>query len=131
MTAVLENIYRWRIVCILCFFPLAALLHHGIFYRPTCMLNPFGADYYGSVIWQWLSRDPSVPWAIIFAMGVYFLGNAYKKLRVLFYPIPFAFLPLTLWIWDIPFTGRWICQNFNDGRFLLLADQTTENTPYI
>ena len=32
-----------------------------------------------------------------------------------------AFLPLTIWVWDIPFTSRFICRHFHDNKLLLLG----------
>jgi hypothetical protein len=109
---------RWALICLLNFFPLAAFLHNGVFYRPTCMLNPFGADY---AIPTWLARDPSVPWAIVSSMLIYKAGFGSQMVRTLATPIFVAFLPLTIWIWDIPFTSRVICLTFHDARLVLFG----------
>ena len=113
---------RWALICCLNFFPLAAALHNAVFYRPTCMLNPFGHDYASlSVLATWLARDPSVPWAVVGSMLIYWAGLGLPILRMLAAPIFIAFLPLTIWIWDIPFTSRVICASFHDGRLALFG----------
>ena len=50
---------RWVLLCGLAYFPIAAILHHGVFFRSTCMLNPFGPDYSLDTLAHWLSNDPS------------------------------------------------------------------------
>ena len=109
----------WKIICALCIFPLTAILHHAIFYRHTCILDRFGADYTPSVIYSWLSRDPSLPWSIIIMISSYYIGNHCNKFRILVYPAFVAFLPLSFWVWDIPFTGRYICNHFHYGRLVI------------
>jgi hypothetical protein len=34
-------------------------------------------------------------------------------------PVSFAFLPLTLYLWDIPFSGRVICRSLHDAQPVL------------
>lgn len=109
----------WIAICIATVIPTVAVLHHLIFYRPTCLLNPFGPDYYLPVIAAWLSRDPSLPWAIVAMVCTYFIGNTIFWVRVLVAPVFLSFLPLSIWIWDIPFSGRFICTHFHDGRVVL------------
>lgn len=107
----------WKVVCIASVVPLAAIYHHALFYRPTCMMNNFGADYYiPSVLFQWLSRDPSLPWAIVSALVIYSLGNRYPGVKVFVSPLFISFLPLSIWVWDIPCAGRPVCHNFHDNR---------------
>lgn len=113
---------RWLILCSLLVIPFSAIFHHAIFYRPTCMLNPFGKAYYlTSVLYAWLSRDPSLPWAIVAAVIVYHSGKRYPIIKLFAAPIFISFLPLSLWIWDIPFTSRFICAHFHDERLLILG----------
>ena len=70
----------------------------------------------------WLSRDPSLPMAMLTAIGAYHLGNRFYLLRQLVPPFLIAFLPLAIWVWDIPFSGRIICSYFHDGKLTLPGD---------
>ena len=40
-------------------------------------------------------------------------------IKVLVAPIFLSFLPLSIWIWDIPFSGRYICSNFHDAQVMI------------
>ncbi|MDA2921054.1 hypothetical protein MYX76_16455 [Desulfobacterota bacterium AH_259_B03_O07] len=111
----------WVTLSILTIIPLTAILHHLIFYTQSCMLNPFGADYTPFVTFKWLSRDPSLPWAIVVMIIVYHIGNFNYWLRILVAPVFLSFLPLSIWIWDLPFTGRFICGHFHDDRVMIAA----------
>lgn len=112
----------WIAICLLAVIPLTAILHHLIFYFPTCMLNPVeGSDYTPSILYKWLSRDPSLPWAIVCMVIVYHIGNFLHWMRYLVAPAFLSFLPLSIWIWDIPFTGRFICHHFHDGRLMFMS----------
>jgi hypothetical protein len=113
---------RWLTLCALLVIPLAAMWHNLFFYWTTCMLNPFGHEYTADVLLHWLSRDPSLPMAMLMAIGAYHLGNRVHLLRLLVAPFLLAFLPLSLWIWDIPFSGRIICENFHDLKLVLPGD---------
>ena len=118
------NDYRrwWRLLCVLTTIPITAVLHHAIFFRSQCMLNPFFAtDYTSASILIWLSRDPSLPWAAVAAMTIYYLGTRHSFLRVCIAPVFVSFLPLSLWIWDVPFTGRFICHHLHDEKILLMS----------
>jgi hypothetical protein len=106
----------WRTVCALSVIPLTAIAHHAVFYRPRCMLNDFGPEYTPKVVADWLSRDPSLPWAILCAIAIYAAGVRWQPVRFAAAPLFLAFLPLSLWIWDIPFSGRWICHHGHDKR---------------
>jgi phosphatidylglycerophosphate synthase len=107
---------RWGLVSALTFFPIAAILHHAIFFAPQCMLNPFGRDYFADVVWLWLRSDPS-PWlGALIAIGVYFLGKRYRAVQLGALAFLLAFVPLSLWVWDIPMTGRIICGHLHDNR---------------
>jgi hypothetical protein len=101
------------------FFPLTAVLHHAIFYRPTCILNNFGPEYTLPVVAGWLSSDPSPYLALIGAFAVFALALYYPALRLAVLAALMATLPLTIWIWDIPFTGRIVCQLGHDGRAMI------------
>jgi hypothetical protein len=108
----------WIVTCVLLCLPLAAIAHHAILYRPTCMLNPFGGIDYSDLrtLRVWLSRDPSLPWAIATAFSIFYAGKTYPVIKLLAACFLAPFLPLAVWIWDIPFTGRFICEHAHDGR---------------
>jgi hypothetical protein len=108
--------------CVLAIIPLTAIAHHAVFYPTTCMLNPFGPDYSPAVLSRWLTRDPSLLFAILLFLGIHRAGNLYPSLRHLVPAFVIAFLPLSLWIWDIPFTGRYICAHFHDFHVMLTDD---------
>jgi len=114
---------HWWVWCALLFFPLAAIAHHAIFYPQLCMLYPFGpgdADYYDwPTLKAWLSRDPSLPWAIGCSIMIYYCGKKNLTLRVLAKSFFFSFIPLAIWIWDIPFTGRFIHKHFHDSKLVI------------
>jgi len=103
-------------VALACFFPLTAILHHAFFYHPTCILNNFGQDYTLSVLALWLSHDPSPYVALLGAMGTFALALYSPTFRLAALAFAIATIPLSMWIWDIPFTGRIICRLGHDGR---------------
>ena len=115
----LDALPWWRICCGANVLPIAAALHHVVFYRPSCMLNPFGADYTPTVVRDWLVRDPSLPWALALSLFVYVAGKRFAWVRAAAAPVFLSFLPLTVWIWDIPFAGRVICDHFHDNKVRL------------
>lgn len=82
----------WKVACFLSIFNFAAILHHAVFWRPTCMLNPFGPDYTPEVVIHWLSRDPALPWAILIAILIYHMGSKIELVKIGMY----SFLPLTI-----------------------------------
>jgi hypothetical protein len=82
------------------------------------MLNNFGRESVATYI-QWLSRDPSLPWAILFALLTFWLGIREPRLRPLVLACLIGFAPATLWVWDLPFSGRLICHTFHDERVVL------------
>jgi hypothetical protein len=98
------------------FFPLTAMLHHAVFYKPTCILNNFGPDYTPDVIMAWLSLDPSPYVASIGALLIFMGAMRYPALRLAVLASLIATIPLTIWIWDIPFTERIVCRLGHDGR---------------
>jgi hypothetical protein len=109
----------WMTICIVTVIPATAVFHHLVFFRPSCMLNLFGRDYYPSVIILWLSHDPSLPLAIAAMTLIYFVGRKAALVRIAIAPIFLSFLPLSIWIWDIPFTNRVVCRTFHDGHVML------------
>jgi len=109
----------WKAACALLVLPVGAIAHHALFYRPTCMLNPFGGEYDLQTVGLWLSRDPSLLFAILIALLVFKLGERLAALRWVVVSFLIAFMPLALWIWDVPWSGRIICHGFHDGRVLL------------
>lgn len=116
------NRLTWIIASVLSVIPLTAILHHSMFYPHTCILDPFGPDYMPSVVYDWISRDPSLPWSIIIMTLAYNIGNRYHKFRILILPVFVSFLPLSLWVWDLPFTNRTICRHFHGGRLVIFGD---------
>ena len=101
------------------FFPLTAIFHHAVFYRPTCILNNFGPEYTLAVVTGWLSSDPSPYIALIGGLAVFALVLYYPALRLAVLAFLIATIPLTIWIWDIPFTGRIVCRLGHDGRAMI------------
>jgi hypothetical protein len=112
----LFDTWVWRAWCVAVIFPIIAVLHHALFYRSSCMINPFGPDYTAPAMRAWLLRDPSVPWGMLAGIVLYLFGlaphGAFVQLVVPSLVIGFA--PLTVWIWDIPGSGRWICRRCHD-----------------
>jgi len=109
----------WAIQCALLSVPFAAILHHAVFFRPTCMLNPFGPEYTPSVLANWITHDPSLPVALLIAALVFVAGLRLPLARSWVPAFLIAFVPLALWIWDVPFAGRPICACCHDGRLVL------------
>jgi hypothetical protein len=107
---------RWALACASSVIPLTAIFHNAIFYRAMCMLNPFGADYTPAVLASWLTHDPSLFCAITVAVVACVVGARLKAMRVVVSTAFWAWLPLSLWVWDIPFLGRPVCHAFHDGR---------------
>jgi hypothetical protein len=90
----------------LCVLPLTAILHHVVFYRPQCIFSPI------EDVGLWLLRDPSLPYAALVVVALW--GIVTEDLARRFF---LAFLPLTVWLWDIPFTGRFVHRTMHDGRW--------------
>ena len=111
--------WRWRLGCAALTIPLAAILHQTIFFPQMCMLNTIGRDYTPDVVARWLARDPSLPLAALLAAGFYWLSSRQRWLRRLLVPFLIAFAPLSIWVWDIPFSGRAICAAFHDKQVAL------------
>lgn len=112
----------WRVTCLLSLLPIAAVVHNVVLpgTRTTCMLNNLGApDWRIDVIVDWLRRDPSLFIAAAFMALVYKLGLRSGTLRALVAPGFVSSILYSLWIWDIPFTGRVVCMTMHDNRLLL------------
>jgi hypothetical protein len=120
----------WTAVCAGTVIPLTATFHYSVFYRHTCMLAQFGQDYTLTVIARWLWLDPSFACALVAMMIVYLIGIRKPWGKALVAPVFSAFLPFSLWIWDIPFSGRYVCRHFHDGRFLLVAGRPLTTTVF-
>lgn len=114
-----SNPFWWAATCVLSVSPIAAVLHHALFYYQQCMLNPFSTSY--QVTWpvlrDWLKYDPSLPWAIIAAFVIYRVGRRFVRLKILLAPLLISFSLLSLWVWDIFILNRPICRHLHDGRF--------------
>ena len=119
----------WGTIGVLLVIPFTAVLHHAVFYRPTCMLNHFNAtDYNLEGLRLWLSGDPSLYVALVAAVLVWLVGRRWEVVRLLAAPLFVSFIPLSLWIWDIPGSGRLICRLCHDGRVVLpVLDHTVRS----
>jgi len=111
----------WALFALLTTFPLTAIFHHAIFYRPTCILNSFGSDYRTEVILLWLQNDPSLLFAVLGASSIWITGLYRTQFQYWIIAFLITFLPLSIWVWDIPFTDRLICHLFHDGKTPLHA----------
>jgi len=104
------------------FIPYFAILHHAVFFPRNCILKAFGDDYDLRTLRLLLQANPAIPWALLAVWLTYRLGQHARVGRfVQLAAMPFfiGFIPLVLWVWDIPFAGRPICRNFHDGRLVL------------
>ena len=110
-----DRLESWHAACILLAIPLTAMLHH-LLQGHRCMLETYGTDYNFAALKQLFLRDPSLPWAIVAMVVAYHLGKAWPLLRQAAAPAFAALLPLTIWLWDIPFSGRFVCHHLHDGR---------------
>jgi hypothetical protein len=120
----------WILCCLFATIPLTAALHHALFYPHTCILDRFGADYTAPVLQAWLLRDPSLPWALAAAAVAHGAGRKSGMVRLLVAPVFISFVPLSLWVWDIPFTGRTICRHFHNGKLVLWGVPVTRRYFY-
>jgi hypothetical protein len=115
----LGGVKGWIAVCIFLILPVTAVLHQRVFFPGMCMLNRIGSDYSVDVIARWLTRDPSLPLAVVTAIATYMAGLRWPMIRQAVWPFVVSFMPLAIWIWDVPFTGRAICRAYHDGRLQL------------
>jgi hypothetical protein len=128
-----DDRHWWIATSALLTLPLAAIAHHAVFFSPTCMLQPFDAsDYWElSSLASWLSQDPSLPWAIVMALSIYHVGKPHPAIKLLATSFFVSFLPLAIWIWDIPFTGRVVCEHAHDGKLELLGTTVRSGSFYL
>ena len=119
----LKGNQRWWRMCVAAsVVPFAAMLHHLVFYPRSCMLNDFGAiDYIDPIALDWFMRDPSLAWAVVLAFSLNALAQRSALVKVAVAPLFAAFLPLSIWVWDIPFSGRIVCETFHDGKFQVMG----------
>ena len=116
----------WRTICLLSILPVAAAFHNVVLpaSRSTCMLNPLHVpDWSLDMMYLWLSNDPSLLLAMVTMAVVYKVGLHMGLMRALVAPGFVASLMYSLWIWDIPFTGRVICYTVHDNRVMLWEGQ--------
>jgi hypothetical protein len=116
----------WRVMCLLSVIPVAAAYHNVVLpaTRSTCMLNPLHMpDWNLQSIYMFLTSDPSLLLAIASMGIVYALGLRIGTIRALVAPAFVSSILYSLWIWDIPFTGRLICLTIHDNRLLLWDGQ--------
>lgn len=116
----------WRVICLLSILPVAAAFHNVVLpaSRSTCMLNPLHvADWTLDSIILFLRSDPSLLLAMLTMGAVYLAGFRVGTLRALVAPGFVSSILYSLWIWDIPFTGRTICYTVHDNRVMLWDGQ--------
>ena len=122
----------WGTLCVLLVIPFTAGLHRAVCFRATCMLNHFKAtdDILGGLR---LGRagDPSLYVALVMAVLVWFAGRRLEFVRLLAAPFWVSFLPFSIWIWDIPGSGRLICKLCHDGRVVLPLLDLTVRTRHL
>lgn len=127
-TAALKPPSAFAVHCALLVIPLTAILHNALFHPMTCILNSFGPDYTLAAIGRWLVHDPSLFAATLAALIVFRVGKKIPSLQPLALPFVLAFLPLSLWIWDIPLTGRIVCHTLHDAARPALAGIALRST---
>jgi hypothetical protein len=100
------------------FFPLTAVLHHAIFYRPSCMVNPFWSPTSTNmeIFFLWIQFDPSLYLGIAGSVVTYLVVRAIAQAAPFILAFVVATIPLSIWIWDLPFTGRVMCLLFHDDK---------------
>lgn len=111
----------WLLVCVTLFVPVAAALHHLIFFPHQCVLADTGYDYDPATLAAWLARDPSPAWAALAALGIHRIGLRSRRVRSMVAPVFVAFIPLSIYLWDIPFTGKAVCRLSHDGNLILFG----------
>lgn len=111
---------RWRRTCALLVVPGAAVLHHALFFPRTCMWVPFeGGDDRAADVRRLLREDGSLPWAVALAAATYRLGKRQPGVRRLCAPLVPGFFPLAVWLWDLPFSRRALCEYLHDGKLAM------------
>jgi hypothetical protein len=111
-------IESWSTACAALVIPLTAIFHHLLDHH-RCILETHGTDYNFQSVRDLFLHDPSLPWAIVAMVLVYHLGKHSPALRPVVVPAFAASIPLSIWLWDIPFSGRTICRHMHDGRIVL------------
>lgn len=120
-----EDIYTgsawWGATCILNVIPVAAAIHYGVIFPGLCMLQPFayGYEVTWGMIWEWITRDAALPWAVIILFGIHRLGLQVATVKLILAPLFVSFLPASLWVWDIFFLERPLCRYLHDDKFEL------------
>jgi hypothetical protein len=85
------------------------------------MVNPFwsASATNSAILLEWLAMDPSPYLGLIAATLAYVLMRL-RTSTVLYVAAFIAVsVPLSIWVWDLPFTGRVICWTFHDDRTFL------------
>ncbi len=114
----------WLATSVLCFFPFGAVLHNRVWWKPICMMNPFGVDYTDwETLKMWLSQDATPSSAALACLCMFLVGRRWWWVRAMAAPIFVCGLPLSVWLWDIPGSGRWVCLNLHNNRLLLWPGQ--------
>jgi hypothetical protein len=54
-------------------------------------------------------------------LATFLLGRQVPLIKILAACLLISFMPLALWIWDIPFTGRVICFHAHDDKLSVLG----------
>lgn len=109
--------HGWGVVAGLLFFPFTAILHHAVFYSPQCILNPYGPEYTHETLRALIATDPSLALGAALALATWRIGIRFRAMQTFALAFLVAFAPLTIWLWDIPFTARAICRHFHDGQY--------------
>ena len=111
----------WFTACAASVIPLTAAFHHLVFDKSRCILETHGRDYNLASVRDLFLKDPSLPWAIVAMVVVYRVGKKFRALRTAVVPAFCASLLFSLWLWDIPFSGRAIHRHWHDKHLLLPA----------
>jgi hypothetical protein len=107
----------WGLTATASFFPVTAILHHAFFYRWQCILNPFGPEYTIETVKTLITSDSSVALGAVTTLCIWVVGRRWQPLQRLVLAFVLALVPLTIWLWDIPFTARAVCHHFHDGQY--------------
>jgi hypothetical protein len=110
---------RWLVLALLLTVPFTAIVHHLFFFHQQCILNPFGPRYDWPTVMAWLRGDPSPYIGLVLAAAVYIAGRAVPAVQPIALALLGATIPLSLWIWDLPFGDRPICALAHDGRSVI------------
>lgn len=114
----------WLLLCVALFIPVAAAFHHLIFSPHQCLLAEIGYDYDPVTVVAWLKRDPSPAWAAVAVLALHWAGlrsRWARWIRLIAAPVFVSFVPLSVYLWDIPFTNKVICRLYHDGKLVLFG----------